>query len=110
MHETLGKNTVSSARALKEVLGPIKLEPIMDKGKDFYGIMELGMDSRFHPSGTSRGNDSIGSENDNVRFKPYYVAHTKIQTLALLDDRHKGSNWYHWRRSKDSNPGGSRGP
>ena len=22
---------------------------------------------------------------------------TKIQTLALLDDRHKGSTWYHWR-------------
>ena len=21
----------------------------------------------------------------------------KIQALALLDDRYKGSNWYHWR-------------
>ena len=21
----------------------------------------------------------------------------KIQTLVLLDDRYKGSNWYHWR-------------
>ena len=29
-------------------------------------------------------------------FKPYYVAHTKIQTLALLDDRYKGSNWSRW--------------
>ena len=47
------------------------------------------MDSRF------RGNDK--------EFKPYYVAHTKIRTLALLDEEHKGSNWYHWRRVKDSN-------
>ncbi|MCK4786551.1 MAG: hypothetical protein KAV87_22520, partial [Desulfobacteraceae bacterium] len=28
-----------------------------------------------------------------TEFKPYYVAHTKIQTLALLDDKYKGSNW-----------------
>jgi len=74
LYETLSKNTTSSALALKELLGPIKLEPIMDVDKDFYGIVYGGA------------------------FKPYYVAHTKIQTLALLDEKHKGSNWYHWRR------------
>lgn len=58
LRETLNKNTVSSAKALKELLGPIKLEPIMEKNKDFYGIMEMGLDSRFYPSGTSRRNDS----------------------------------------------------
>jgi len=30
-------------------------------------------------------------------FKPYYVAHTKIRTLALLDEGHKGTNWLQWR-------------
>jgi hypothetical protein len=44
-----------------------------------------------------RGNDRCGGGNDRT-FKPYYIAHTKIQTLALLDDEYKGSNWYHWRR------------
>ena len=52
---------------------------------------EIFMDSHF------RGNDK--KENNNgYKFKPYYVAHTKIQTLALLDERYKGANWYHWRR------------
>jgi len=31
--------------------------------------------------------------NGEKKFKPYYVAHTKIRTLALLDDKYKGSNW-----------------
>jgi len=52
--------------------------------------MTGGVDSRF------RGNDK-GNGKDSG-FKPYYVAHTKIQTLALLDEKHKGSNWYQWRR------------
>jgi len=73
--ETLNKNTVSSSLALKELLGPIELEPVSTKEDDFYKLFE-------------------GEERN---FKPYYVAHTKIQTLALLDDEHKGSNWYHWR-------------
>lgn len=30
-------------------------------------------------------------------FKPYYAAHTKIQSLALLDEKYKGSNWRHLR-------------
>ena len=78
-HETLSKNTTSSALALKEVLGPIDLEPVAD--------------AEFDPESIING-----------KFKPYYVAHTKIRTLALLDEKHKGSNWYHWRRRWDSNP------
>ncbi len=27
------------------------------------------------------------------KFKPYYVAHTKVQALALLDESQKASNW-----------------
>ncbi len=34
----------------------------------------------------------------------------KIQTLALLDERHKGSNWLQWRRGRDSNPRGGFNP
>jgi len=78
--ETLNKNTVFSSLALKELLGPIELEPIFYKKTDFYNLFE-------------------GKERN---FKPYYIAHTKIQTLALLDDKHKGSNWLQWRRKKDS--------
>ena len=84
LRETLNKNTVSSSLALKELMGPISLEPVLDKEKDFYRLFE-------------------GKDRD---FKPYYVAHTKIRTLALLDEEQKGSNWYQWRRGRDSNPGG----
>jgi len=76
LHETLSKNTTASALALKELLGPIQMEAVSEKESDVYHIID----------------------GDKRRFKPYYVAHTKIQTLALLDDRYKGSNWYHWRR------------
>ena len=69
--------------ALKELMGNIVLEPVLTKEADLYQLFE-------------------GNENN---FKPYYVAHTKIRTLALLDDEHKGSNWYQWRRGRDSNPG-----
>ena len=82
LRETLSKETVSSAMALKELLSPIMLEPVLSKDADFYRLF-------------------AGEEKD---FKPYYVAHTKIQTLALLDEENKGSNWYHWRRREDSNP------
>ncbi len=82
LHETLNKNAVSSTLALKEILGTIQLEPVSDKESDFCYIISNG----------------------EKKFKPYYIAHTKIQTLALLDDRYKGSNWLHWRRGRDSNP------
>jgi hypothetical protein len=75
LKETLNKNTVSSSLALKELLGPIELEPVTSKENDFYNLYE-------HP---------------DRDFKPYYIAHTKIRTLALLDEEKKGSNWMHWR-------------
>jgi len=82
LHETLNKNTCSSALALKNLLGTIQLEPVSDENDDFYNI--------------------VGGEK---KFKPYYMAHTKIRTLALLDDGYKGSNWSRWWRCRDSNPG-----
>jgi len=81
LHQTLNRNTCSSALALKDLLGTIQLEPIQNESDDFYGI-----------------------DNEKGHFKPYYVAHTKIQTLALLDDRYKGSNWSQWWRWRESNP------
>ncbi len=83
LRDTLNKNTVSSALALKELLGSITLEPVLTKDADLYQLFE-------------------GDEKD---FKPHYVAHSKIRTLALLDDERKGSNWLQWRRDWDSNPG-----
>jgi len=76
LRETLNKNTASSSLALKELMAPIKFEPILAKDSDYYQLFD-------------------GQERD---FKPYYVAMTKIRTLALLDEKHKGSNWYQWRR------------
>jgi len=57
--------------AIQKLLGTIQLEPISEKESDFHYIISDG----------------------EKEFKPYYIAHTKIQTLALLDDRDKGSNW-----------------
>ena len=76
LRETLNKNTASSSLALKELLSPIMLEPVLAKENDFYQLFS--------------GNDKD--------FRPYYVAHTKIQTLALLDEGQKGTNWLQWRR------------
>jgi len=92
LHQTLDKNTCSSALALKPLMGTIQLEPVSESNEDFYGL-----DSRF------RGNDS-GDDNLVRPFNPYYVAHTKIQTLALLDDKDKVSNWSMWWRRRKSNP------
>ena len=80
--QTLSKDTCSSALALKPLLGTIQLEPVSEENEDFYNII-----------------------NGEKRFKPYYVAHTKIQTLALIDDKDKGSNWSRWWRCGESNPG-----
>ena len=95
LRETLNKNTVISSLALKELLGVIRLEPIMDEKADLYWTLDCFVaPNKF---GAPR-NDGGGG------FKPYYVAHTKIQTLALLDEERKGSNWLRWRRREDSNP------
>ena len=90
LHQTLDKNTSSSALALKPLMGTIQLEPVSDSNEDFYGLDEIA---------------SVASlpRNDSG-FKPFYVAHTKIQTLALLDDKDKVSNWSMWWRRRKSNP------
>ncbi len=76
LKETLNQDTVQAALALKELLAPITLEPVLNKDSDYYQLFG-------------------GEEKD---FKPYYVAHTKIQTLALLySEGNQGSNWYQWR-------------
>jgi len=74
LRDLLNQNTSLSAEALRKLLGPIDLEPVLTR--------------------ESCGCRVINEDN----FKPYYVAHTKIRTLALLDDEHQGSNWLHWRR------------
>ncbi len=71
---TIHKNTISSGLVRKEVLGTIQLEPISDKESAFYYAISDG----------------------EKKFESYYIAHTRIQTLALLDERYKGSNWLWW--------------
>ena len=93
LHETLDKNTTASALALKELLGTVRLEPIRDE------VDDLCKEIASAQTESGPRNDSVAA-----KFKPYYVAHTKIQTLALLDEKHQGSNWLHWRRGRDSNP------
>lgn len=76
--ETLNKNIKASALALKELLGSIELELVQD---------------------------GCAVENGNlIESRPYYLAYSNIETLALLDDEHKGTNWYLLRKRRDSNP------
>ena len=82
LHETLSKNTTSAALALKELLSPITLEPVLDSDNDFYSVINA----------------------QEGKFKPYYLAHIKAKTLALLDEKNKSSNWFQWRGRWDSNP------
>lgn len=75
LHETLCKNTKASALALKDLLGSIEMEPV-------------------------RG-ECMVENGQLIESRGYYVAHTNIETLALLDEdtqRPKGSNWLHWRK------------
>ena len=81
LHETLNKNTRSSALVLKKILGDIQLEPVSHTNENFYNLVD-----------------------GEKKFKPFYVAHTKIKTLALLDDKDKGSNWSGWWRWRELNP------
>ena len=51
-----------SSDALKELLGTVELEPVSDKDSVYYALL-----------------------NDGEReFKPYYAAHTKIQTASII--------------------------
>jgi len=72
LQETLNKNTKTSALALKELLGTIELEPIKD--------------------------DCIIENGNLIESKPYYMAHSNIETLVLLDQENKGTNWYLLRK------------
>jgi len=69
--ETLDKNTKGAALALRELLGSIEMEPVPGEC-----VVENGR---------------------LIERKGYYMAHTKIQTLALLDET-QGSNWLQWRK------------
>jgi len=95
LHQTLDKNTCSSALALKSLIGTIQLEPVSEESEDFYRLVEIASSG---PSAPPRNDSGFRP------FKPYYVAHTKIQTLALLDDKDKVSNWSMWWRRRKSNP------
>ena len=75
--ETLIKNTKASALALKDLLGTIEMEPVSGEC-----VVECGK---------------------LIQSRPYYVAHTQIQTFVLLEES-KGSNWLRCRRRWDSNP------
>ncbi len=75
-HETLNKNTKSSA--LKDLLGPIEMEPVQS--------------------------DPIIENGHIIEQKPYYMAHSNIETLALLDQENKDTNWLQWRTQWDSKP------
>ena len=81
LHETLNKSTRSFALVLKKILGDIQLEPVSHTNENFYNLVDV-----------------------EKKFKPFYVAHTKIKTLALLDDKDKGSNWSGWWRWRELNP------
>ena len=106
-YETLNKNTTASALALKELLGPIKLESVTESSfndeiaalpsvtRNDYLFNEIAMPPVVARNDRLPSNLRINPKNDNngeKEFKSYYIAHTKIQTLALLDDKYKGSN------------------
>ncbi len=71
LHETLGKNVTMAALALKDLLGSVEMEPV--PGECFIENGKL------------------------IENRGYYVAHTNIDTLALMDET-KGSNWLRWRK------------
>ena len=103
-HGTLSKNTAASALALKEVLGEIRMEAVVDDLRP-EDIIDPGY-SASQNSGMTQVGPSAPPRKDGgcTPFRSYYVAHTKVQTLALLDEKYKGSNWLQWRRGRDSNP------
>ena len=82
LRETLNQDTVQAALALKELLSPITLEPVLNKDSDYYQLFG-------------------GEEKD---FKPYYVAHTKIRTLSLLSEGNQGADRCRVRPQGDLNP------
>ncbi|MBW1679814.1 MAG: recombinase family protein, partial [Deltaproteobacteria bacterium] len=109
-HETLSKNTTAYALALRKFQGPILLEPVSEPPVNFEiaALPSIARNDTLSPGiATLPRNDmlsheivklpSVARNDDGKEFKLYYIAHTKIQTLALLDDKNKGSNWLYWR-------------
>ncbi len=78
LYESLNKNTKSSALALKDLLSTIELEPVQS--------------------------DPVPENGHIIEQKPYYMAYSNIETLALLDQENSGTNWLQWRKRRDSNP------
>ena len=76
-YETLNKNTKASALALKELLGTIEMEPVTG--------------------------ECVISNGQLIQNRAYYIAHSNIDCLALLESG-TGSNSLQWRRGWDSNP------
>lgn len=66
LFDTLNKNTKQSAQALKDLFGTIELEAIPG--------------------------ECVIKRGNLVQNRAYYLAHSKIDTLALLDE-YKGTNW-----------------
>lgn len=67
LFETLNKNTKQSALALKDLFGTIELEPVPGEC-----VIECGK---------------------LIQNRAYYLAHSSIETLALLDQEYKSTNW-----------------
>ncbi|MFC2172176.1 hypothetical protein ACFLU6_06040 [Acidobacteriota bacterium] len=68
------KKATAAALALMELLGEIRLDPITDE--------KVAL--------------SVAWGSTEKDFKPYCLAHTRIKTLALLNEQYKGSNWWRW--------------
>ncbi len=66
LFDTLNKNTKASALALKELFGTIELEPVPGECAVVCGKL--------------------------IQNRAYYLAHSNIESLALLDE-YKGTNW-----------------
>jgi site-specific DNA recombinase len=70
-YETISKNTQASALALKDIFGIVELEAVQGQC-----VVENGR---------------------LIEMKPFYMAYTQIQTLALLNET-EGSNWLQCRK------------
>ncbi len=75
--DVLNQNTTASTLALKDLLGSIDMEP--------------------------KSNECIIENGILIQKKAYYIAHSQIDTLALIEEG-KGSNSLQMRRRWDSNP------
>jgi len=88
-----------SVQKLLDTIASIIADEYIQIAKQNKDVFEIASVARL----ASRAKRASLPRNDR-EFKPYYVAHTKIQTLALLDDKDKVSNWSVWWRRRKSNP------